>query len=47
MIEELKRYRLGAVEHVTVVYNLPMPALAAGQHGHWMFGETERLILDL
>ena len=47
MIEALKQYRIGAVEHVTVVYNLPMPALAAGQHGHWMFGETERLILEL
>ncbi len=47
MIEALKDYRIGAVEHVTVVYNLPMPALAAGQHAHWMFGETERLILEL
>ena len=47
LIEEVKRYRVGAVEHVTVVYNLPMPALAAGQHGHWMLGDTNRLILEL
>ena len=47
LIDELKQYRLGAVEHVTVVYVLPMPGLAAGQHGHWMFGGTERLILEL
>ncbi len=47
LIEAIKDYRLGAVEHVTAVYNMPMPALAAGQHGHWMFGETERLILEL
>jgi len=47
LIEAVKQYRMGAVEHVTVVYNMPMPALAAGQHGHWMFGETERLVLEL
>jgi predicted dehydrogenase len=47
LISAVREYRIGAVEHVTVVYNLPMPALAGGQHGHWMFGETERLILEL
>jgi len=47
MISAAREYRIGAVEHVTAVYNLPMPGLAMGQHGHWMFGETERLILEL
>ena len=47
LIKAIEEYRLGAVEHVTMVYNLPMPALTAGQHGHWMFGDTGRLILEL
>lgn len=47
LFEEIRALRLGAVEHVTVAYNLLMPALAAGQHGHWMFGSQERLMFEL
>jgi predicted dehydrogenase len=47
LIGAIRDLKLGAVEHVTVVYNLLMPALAAGLHGHWMFGGRERLILEL
>jgi predicted dehydrogenase len=47
LLAEIRALRLGAVEHVTVAYNLMMPALAAGQHGHWMFGSQERLMLEL
>ena len=47
LLDEIRSWRLGAVEHVTVAYNLLMPALAAGQHGHWMFGGKERLMLEL
>jgi predicted dehydrogenase len=47
LFDEIRALRLGAVEHVTVAYNLMMPALAAGQHGHWMFGSQERLLLEL
>ena len=47
LFDEIRALRLGAVEHVTVAYNLMMPALAAGQHGHWMFGAQERLLLEL
>jgi predicted dehydrogenase len=47
LLEEVRSWRLGAIEHVTVAYNLLMPALAAGQHGHWMFGSKERLMLEL
>lgn len=47
LFDEIRSWRLGAVEHVTVAYNLLMPALAAGQHGHWMFGSQERLMLEL
>lgn len=45
--DAIREFRLGAVEHVIVTYNLLMPALAAGLHGHWMFGAQERLILEL
>lgn len=47
LLDEIRSWRLGAIEHVTVAYNLLMPALAAGQHGHWMFGRKERLMLEL
>jgi predicted dehydrogenase len=47
LLNEIRSWRLGAIEHVTVAYNLQMPALAAGQHGHWMFGSKERLMLEL
>lgn len=47
LIDEVRSYRLGGIQHTTVMYNMPMPALAAGMHGHWMFGSPERIILEL
>jgi predicted dehydrogenase len=47
LFDEVRALRLGAVEHVTIAYNLLMPGIAAGQHGHWMFGGQERLFLEI
>ena len=47
VLDLVRSFRLGAVEHVAVTYNLPMAALAAGQHGHWMFGGKERILFEL
>jgi len=47
MVNEIRKWRLGELQHVTVMYNLPMPALAGGQHGHWMFGSPERIVFEL
>jgi predicted dehydrogenase len=47
MIDEIRKWRLGEVQHVTVNYNVPMPALNAGRHEHWMFGAPERILLEI
>jgi predicted dehydrogenase len=47
MIDEIRKCRLGEVQHLTVMYNLPMPAVAAGRHEHWMFGAPERILLEI
>lgn len=47
LIDEIRSCRLGEVQHTTVMYNLPMPALSAGPHSHWMFGGMERILLEL
>jgi predicted dehydrogenase len=46
MVEEIQNWRLGAIQHVTVTYNLPM-GLDRGRHQHWMFGSPERIMLEL
>jgi 2-alkyl-3-oxoalkanoate reductase len=47
VLEAIRSCRLGAVEHVDIVYMLPMPNLDKGPHSHWMFGSPERLMLEL
>jgi predicted dehydrogenase len=47
LIEAIRDRRLGAVEHVAVSYSLPMPGLKKGLAGHWMFGETGRIMLEV
>jgi predicted dehydrogenase len=48
MVEEIRNCRIGAVQHVTLVYSLPLrPLLVSGPHTHWMFGSPERIMLEL
>ncbi len=47
LLNVIRSLQIGEVEHVSVTYNLVMPALAAGQHGHWMFGSKEHILFEL
>jgi len=47
VLEHIRNCRFGAIEHVTVNFNLAMPRLAAGPHNHWMFGGTGNLLYEL
>lgn len=47
LIEEIRNLRLGAIEHVSVLYSIPMPGLAKAPATHWMFGEPGRIMLEL
>src|SRR6185312_9125292 len=47
LIDEIRNLRLGAIEHVTVMYSIPMPGLAKSPATHWMFGESGRIMLEL
>ncbi len=47
LIGEIRTNRLGALEHVTVMYTIPMPGLAKSPATHWMFGETGRIMLEI
>jgi len=50
MFERLKAdiaaRRLGAVQHVVAVQNVPLGQLMAGQHGHWMFREPRNVLFE-
>ncbi len=45
-VDAVRGCRLGAVEHMSVIFNLPMPGLDAGPHTHWMFAATGNLMLE-
>jgi predicted dehydrogenase len=47
LIEAIRNLQLGAIEHVTVMYSIPMPGLAKSPATHWMFGESGRIMLEL
>jgi len=47
LIDAIRNRDLGKVQHVTVMYNLPAPALDAGVHGLWMFSKPEYVLLEL
>ncbi|HJT77943.1 MAG TPA: Gfo/Idh/MocA family oxidoreductase, partial [Gemmataceae bacterium] len=38
--------RLGKVQHVVSVHNLPLRQLAAGEHDHWMFREPGNILFE-
>jgi predicted dehydrogenase len=47
LVEAIRSCRLGALEHVRVMYNLPAPGIATGPHTHWMFGGVGNVILEI
>jgi len=47
LIADVRAKRLGYIESVHACFNVPMPQLAVGQHGHWMFAETGNIVLEL
>ena len=38
--------RLGSVQHVVALQNVPLAQLAAGAHGHWMFREPRNVLFE-
>jgi predicted dehydrogenase/nucleoside-diphosphate-sugar epimerase len=42
----IRANKIGPVRHVSVVYNMPLRQLDAGQLGHWMFAEPRNLLLE-
>ncbi len=43
---DVRRGRIGPVEHVQAQYAMPLRQLAAGQLGHWMFACPRNLLLE-
>lgn len=43
---DIDRRRLGRIEHVVSVNNLPLAQLAAGDHDHWMFRRPENVLFE-
>ncbi|MCA8927487.1 MAG: Gfo/Idh/MocA family oxidoreductase, partial [Alphaproteobacteria bacterium] len=44
--QAIRANRIGPVRHVSVLYNMPLRQLDAGQLGHWMFAEPRNLLLE-
>lgn len=38
--------KIGRIEHVHVLYNVPLRQLVARQFGHWMFAEPKNILLE-
>jgi len=47
LISDIRARRFGHIESVHVCCNMPMPQLATGQTGQWMFAETGNILLEL
>ena len=47
LIADIKARRLGRIVNVHVCCNMPMPQLATGQTGQWMFAKPGNIILEL
>jgi predicted dehydrogenase len=45
-VEQIRRRRLGELQHVTVVVNVGLRQLSKGEHHHWMFRRPENLLLE-
>ncbi len=38
--------KIGPIEHVHLLYNVPLRQIAARQFGHWMFAEPKNILLE-
>jgi predicted dehydrogenase len=47
LLDDIRARRLGYIESVHACFNMPMPQLATGQHGHWMFAETGNIVFEI
>ncbi len=47
LIDAIRACRFGGIEQVQVMFTAPMPGIDTGVHSHWMFGATDRLMLEL
>ena len=43
---DIEASRLGAIQHVVALQNVPLAQLAAGAHGHWMFREPRNIVFE-
>lgn len=46
LLKDISRHRLGPIQHVVSVNNLPLAQLSAGQHDHWMFQKPENILFE-
>ena len=44
--DDINARRLGALQHVVAVQNVPLGQLAAGAHGHWMFKQPRNVLFE-
>ena len=47
LIDAIRACRFGAIEQVQVMFTAPMPGIETAVHNHWMFGGTDRLMLEI
>ena len=47
LIDAIRACRFGAIEQVQVMFTAPMPGIETAVHNHWMFGSTERIMLEI
>lgn len=47
LIDAIRACRFGAVEQVQVMFTAPMPGIETAVAKHWMFGSTERIMLEI
>ena len=43
---DVEARRLGSVQHVVALQNVPLAQLAAGAHGHWMFSDPRNVLYE-
>ncbi|MCA9265052.1 MAG: Gfo/Idh/MocA family oxidoreductase, partial [Planctomycetales bacterium] len=44
--DDVRAGRLGQIDHVSIVWNRPLPQLVGGPFDHWMFREPANLIFE-
>ena len=46
LLADLKASKLGRIEHVVSINNLPLAQLQSGEHDHWMFRAPENVLFE-